>query len=272
MIDAEKLIQQIAAKNAALADPADYEKDGFLYCGHCGTAKQCRIRFPFGERVVSCQCTCAQRKWEAEQKAEADQQRAIFVKQLRASGIQDKSLQNCRFDTAEETEEIRKCRRYVDHWDEMRKNNTGLLFWGNCGGGKSFAAACITNELIDKGVPAMVTSFPRILSAGWDRQEITYQLRHYDLVVIDDLGTERGSDMALETIFLVIDERYKAKKPLIVTTNLSVDALKNPEDLKYQRIYDRVLEMCVPVSFRGKNRRDDVKKDKRSHVRAILEG
>lgn len=268
----EKLISQIAAKNEALADPADYEKDGLLYCGHCGTAKQCRIRFSFGERIVSCQCACSQRKWEAEKKAEADQQRAIFIGQLRASGVMDKTLSGCRFDKAEETANLAKCRRYADHWPEMMEKNSGLLLWGEPGGGKSFAAACIVNALIDKGIPAMITSFPRILNAGWDKKEIAEQMRHYDLVVLDDLGVERESPYALEIVYLVIDERYKAKKPLIVTTNLSLDEMRTPKSIDRSRIYDRVLEMCIPLPFRGGSRRKKTADEKFQDVRAILEG
>ena len=69
--------------------------------------------------------------------------------------------------------------------------------------------------------------------------------------IIDDLGAERESDYALETVYRVVDERYKSKKPMIITTNLTLDDLCKPGDMDHQRIYDRVLEMCVPVVFKG---------------------
>lgn len=268
----EKLVEQIAARSAPERDTVDYVKDGLLYCGHCDTPKQCRIKFDFGERVVGCQCACAQRKWEAEKKAEAERQRAIYIRSLRTSGILDKTLAGCRFETAEQTEDLAKCRRYAEHWKEMRDINSGLLLWGLPGNGKSFAAACIVNALIDKGVPAMITSFPRILNAGWDKREIAEQMRYYDLVVIDDLGTERSSEYALETVYMVIDERYKAKKPLIVTTNLKVSDMRNPPNIDYQRIYDRILEMCVPLPFRGESIRKKHADSKLDAARRLLEG
>ena len=43
------------------------------------------------------------------------------------------------------------------------------------------------------------------------------------------------------------------RKPLIVTTNLTLDTLKNPDDLAHARIYDRILEICAPILFSGKN-------------------
>ena len=76
----------------------------------------------------------------------------------------------------------------------MYTQNNGLLLWGNTGNGKTYAAACIANALIARGIPALITSFPRILNAGWDKREIAEQMRQYPLLVIDDLGAERESD------------------------------------------------------------------------------
>ena len=55
----------------------------------------------------------------------------------------------------------------------------------------------------------------------------------------------------LGLVFAVIDARYQANLPLIVTTNVDLAEIKEPSDLKYKRIYDRVLEMCHPVKFEG---------------------
>ena len=52
------------------------------------------------------------------------------------------------------------CRRYVEHWPEMKADNIGILFYGGVGTGKSFLACCIANALIDKQVRASVTNFP----------------------------------------------------------------------------------------------------------------
>ena len=73
---------------------------------------------------------------------------------------------------------------------------------------------------------------------------------------IDDLGIERSSEFALEQVFNVIDSRYRSKKPLIVTTNLTLDELKHPKDLARAIIYDRVLERCVPLNINNQNIRE----------------
>lgn len=49
----------------------------------------------------------------------------------------------------------------------------------------------------------------------------------------------------------MIDSRYRSGRPLIVTTNLTLEDLQHPEDTAHARIYDRLIEMCSPVRFTG---------------------
>ena len=256
MNEIEKALGGVIARAAAVEEPGDYTQDGLLYCGHCRTPKQCRIKLGDTVRVLGCQCACAQRRYDAERAAEAERQRLYRAEQMRSAGMADKSIRGYTFAAAEHTPDLDKCRVYMNHFDEALDAGRGLLLWGNTGNGKTYAAACIANAVIDRGMPAMVTSFPRILGADWkDRAKLAEELNFYPLLVLDDLGAERGSDYALETVYRVVDERYKSGLPLIVTTNLTLEQLTKPGNMDYQRIYDRVLEMCTPLYFSGKNRR-----------------
>ena len=89
------------------------------------------------------------------------------------------------------------------------------------------------------------------------RNEYISRLCRYPLLILDDFGMERGTEYGLEQVFNVIDSRYRSGKPLIVTTNLTLDDLHNPEDTAHSRIYDRLLSMCVPVRFTGDNFRQE---------------
>lgn len=57
-------------------------------------------------------------------------------------------------------------------------------------------------------------------------------------------------------MFYVVDSRYRSRKPMIITTNLRLEEIKNPPDLSHARIYDRILERCAPILFDGKNFRE----------------
>lgn len=262
------------ARAAAIASPelpGDYRgEDGLLYCGKCHTQKQCRVTLFGQEDIVSCQCKCAVEKYEAEQRRQKKQEEMARISNLRVQGIQDKQSREFKFGSADDTPNIQKCRRYVERWDDMLKHNNGLLFWGGVGTGKTFAASCIANALIDRGIPVLVTSFPRILNAGWDKTEIIGQMKRFPLMVIDDLGAERQSEFALETVYSVVDERYKSGKPLIVTTNLKLEEIRSAEKMEHKRIYDRILEMCVPVFFDGGSRRKKVAEDKMRFAKEVF--
>lgn len=261
----EDLIQQ--AKKANPEQSGDYRQDGLLYCGACHTPKQCRIL----GRIVPCQCACRERRYQAERAAQKREEERLKIESLRLTGIADKSLRNCRFECARETDTLRKCRSYAKNWDRAMKENVGLLLWGDTGGGKTFAAACIANTIIDRGVPALITSFPRLLAADWDeRADFLRNVRRFPLLVLDDLGAEEAKDYALRMVYSVIDERYKSGKPLIVTTNLHVKNLQNPENIAYKRIYQRVLEMCTPLYVKTQSFRSESAARKKRAVMEIL--
>ena len=148
----------------------------------------------------------------------------------------------------------------------MYRENLGLLFWGKPGNGKTFAAACIANHLLEReGMfepTVKMTTFGTILNklpgmTAQDREWYLEGLRKCDLLILDDFGMERQTNYAREQVFHIIDSRYLARKPLIVTTNLSLQELKHPTDMDRQRIYDRILEMCIPVCFDGESLRQE---------------
>ena len=73
-------------------------------------------------------------------------------------------------------------------------------------------------------------------------------------MILDDLGMEHSSEFAISQMFNIVDGRYRTGKPMIVTTNLTLQELKNPPDLAHARIYDRrLLEMCTPIRINGQN-------------------
>lgn len=202
-------------------------------------------------------------------------QHMMEIAELRVKGIQDQHLLEWNFKVAEDTRYIQMAKRYVNNWQQVKGENLGLLFWGDVGTGKSFLAACIANGLLDQGVSVMMTNFTRILNKLSDlqvkeRSQFISDFGKVDLLIIDDLGVERNSEFALEQVYSVVDERYKANLPLIITTNLTPKQMRSVQDVAHARIYSRVLEMCTPILLQGADRRKSISSGKRVLAKQIL--
>lgn len=274
-----------AAEKSNPRQPGDYEKNGLLHCGNCHTPKQCRVNVPWGPFIAHCQCQCRKEAYEREQAEEKKKEAADNIQRLRINGIADKSISGMTFDTDDGSNPKKTdlARRYVAKWEKLRSDNVGLLFYGNTGTGKTFCAGCIANALIDRQIPVLMTSFPKIINqitammtdkmvSSEEKASFVASMDRFDLLIIDDLGAERQSGFALEWVYEVIDRRYKAKKPLIITTNLDLAELRNPQDMTYKRVYDRVLEMCMPILFDGESRRKALAQNKLDRAKNILMG
>ena len=259
MIDV--IIEDIAAAVPGEA-PGDYTgPNGLLYCGKCRTPKQSRVTILGTERIMPCICHC-----EAEARRREDEQfhrwqREEAIKVLRQAAFPDLQHSDWRFETDDQKnpELSEALVRYAEKWDDMRRENLGLLLYGPVGTGKTFFAACIANALIDRGIPALMTSFNRVVNTAMGmyegRQEYLDRVTGIPLLILDDLGAERDSEYMQEQVYNIVDARYRAGKPLIVTTNIDLEEIKNPRTQQYKRIYDRILEMCHPVEVPGTSRR-----------------
>ena len=227
--------------------------------------------------VVPCICQCEKERLEKEKKRQEAEELQRRIQRLKAKGIQEKHLLDWRFDVAENTRDIQRARKYVENWQKVKAENLGLLLWGSVGTGKSFIAACIANALLEQSVPVLMTNFSRILNAlsglySEEKNQYIDSLNQYSLLIIDDLGIERSTEFALEQVFNVIDSRYRSKLPLIVTTNMTLEELKNPQDLTRSRIYDRVLERCVPLRINNQSIRQRNAAESMKEARRILAG
>lgn len=281
MIDAvvdEVLKEMGNAANEGIMAADDYmdAETGLLVCGKCHTRKEKRISFLGEERIVCCLCRCAAEELEKAEKERKDRETMEGISRLKSAGLQDKTFFGYTFTNCDETHPCAGyAHRYAEHFEEFQKNGQGLLLWGDVGTGKTFLAGCIANALMDRNIPVLMTSFPKLINSlgglySGERNEYLYNLNHYQLLIIDDLGVERNTPYVLETVYLVIDERYKSGKPFIITTNLSLQELQNPADLEHGRIYDRIMERCTPVAFSGRNYRTDKRRANRESVSGIL--
>lgn len=263
---ARKAEQANSLENAYLAT------DGLYHCAVCNGALEVVVETPwYGERKVRCACKCAgeeRRKWEAWKRAEhrEDRRRDCF----RGTNMSGWNFANDDGRNPDITDVMRK---YAERFPEYWRSGKGLLLYGTVGTGKTFYSACVANAVIDAGYRAYMTNFATIaddLSGTWDKAEYIDSLMRYDLLIIDDLGAERKSEFMQEQVWKVSDARYRSGLPLIVTTNLTAEELDAGDGLGNKRIYSRLLERCLAVEVKGKDRRREIARRDWATMRAEL--
>lgn len=266
------------SEKASHFEEGDYYKDGLLVCGKCGTNKQSRVVF-FGETVTP-YCTC---KCETERKAREKYEKLV---EFRVQSLyEDSFFSSCdmrnkeeRFEKDEKDERKagKICRNYSSRFEEMLCLGKGLTLFGGKGTGKTFLANCIANSVINSQRSVLVTSICKManyMSENYARKIYALKMMsEFDLIVFDDFCAERDTEYMNEIVFAIVDERYRAKKPTIFTTNITAEELKNPSTVSKARVFSRMLEMTIPVEVKGEDIRREILKSDYKKIKTILEG
>lgn len=256
------------------------KQDGLVYCRICHTPRQTAIRAGDGS-IVFCPpvlCDCKQAERDVEDAMREAKRKAEEIKSLKRAGFRDRRLLEYTFANDKGyNPEIAMAKRYVELFPDMEARGMGLLLWGNVGTGKTFIAACIANALMEQRIPVYMTNFSRIMNhmmgmVGPDRNAYLDELNRYRLLVIDDLGVEHDSSFAVEQVFSVIDSRCQSGKPMLITTNLSIDQLRSPRDIAHARIFDRVLAHCCPVRINNTQIRQRDAERNIAEAKRLLDG
>lgn len=148
-------------------------------------------------------------------------------------------------------------RKFVDTFGKEFRN---LFFYGDPGVGKSFLSNCIAKELIDQSNSVIYLSsfqlFDTLARGRFNKDEqsekIIKHLLNCDLLIIDDLGTELVNSLTVSELFVCLNERLLNRKPTIISTNLSLDALV---DIYSERIFSRITSNYTMLKITG----DDIR-------------
>ncbi|MBR0340790.1 MAG: ATP-binding protein [Oscillospiraceae bacterium] len=244
--------------------------DGLLYCGLCNTPREVVIPFPIPAKMP-CMCKCMEDQYNAEQERKAADEKRKILREKKQRAFNGSKYQNATFENDDgKCERLMKlCRNYADRFS---MDAPWLILYGDVGVGKSYAAACIVNRLIERGRSARFVTLSQVERNLWDaenKSDVYRELVSCDLLVLDDMGAERKTDYMDEILYNVIDERLRVDKPMIVTTNIVPNILEENADMKMKRVMSRLSEKSAPFLCEGQDRRKSAAK---KNAKIVIEG
>lgn len=183
--------------------------------------------------------------------------------------LKEDNFSNLSYDyqTGEHLELFKKAANAAHNFaDNFNKDYQNLLFYGTVGTGKSFLSGCIAKALLDKGNSVIYFSavelfeiLSDVMFNNGDKNELRTlrgDLYDCDLLIIDDLGTELTNSAVATQLFSLLNERHLLKKSTIISSNLSLDDLRERYD---DRVFSRMAERFSIYKLSG----DDIRRLKR---------
>lgn len=262
-------------------DPeTEYMKDGHAYCKTCHERKDGEVKSLMDMKFIfKNNCKCDRERFEKQKQREKEQE----IERLKRSCFISMSQWAYTFDNykGETDKSYIIAKNYVKEYEQMKKENIGLLFCGTVGSGKTYLACCIANALIEEYmIRVKIRNFAQIINdlqkSGFDLDKNDYieSLTNVSVLILDDLGIERDTSYAKEQVYNIVNSRYLKQKPTIFTTNLPYEKIQNSDDgVEYERIYSRIIEMCIPIKVMGEDFRKRLQKEKlKQNKERLLKG
>lgn len=216
------------------------------------------ISSPFGKNFESrTRCPACIRKeinaLEQRQAVELERKRSENIVNLQKNSGISQRFMAVSFDNFEKTDKNLKaftaCKRYADKWLERKAVGGGLVLFGKPGTGKNHLACAIAHQVINEHQSSVYLTtalrLTRKVKSTWgNNSELSEEkaIAFYatqDLLIIDEIGVQFGSEAEKIILFEVINERYEQMRPTILISNLDEKALT---EYVSERIIDRMRE------------------------------
>jgi len=276
------IFEQVLSHLAGRAEKkdGDYYEGELLYCGKCNTPREMKITLGnLPEQIVGISCKCMEEEYQKEREIEKTAKRRESIEEsirdladIGAARMPKASFEKC---DGSNKEIQTRMMNYAKNFDKVYDKNIGLILFGNTGTGKTFFAECIADALIKKGRFAMLSSVNSLVDAmtanyNGNRARILKYIKNVDLLILDDLGTERDTSFMNQYVFEIIDERYASNRPVIITSNLDFNESQDIGSVDRKRIMDRLGGSCIAIEVKGASRRKTIMQDKMKDIKEIL--
>lgn len=225
------------------------------YCPYCGKPKELKQVEFLGQplEVYVSTCDCLKNKKKAEEESAKVNKVAQEITKVMEKGNIGRRYYNVDFANFQSNPQnkamLDACKKFVKGFN--KNNGMGLYLFGGVGCGKTHLAISIMKHLITKGkkvsfykTSGLYDEYKRTFDFSNDETGELFlrKLKKVDLLIIDDLGTDKFDDKFNLFLYKVIDTRYNDLSPILITSNFNINELTSVVD---RRILDRLQSMCV---------------------------
>lgn len=156
---------------------------------------------------------------------------------------------------------LKSCHDFVDTFGSEFHN---LLLYGDTGVGKTFLTHCVARELLEESYSVIYFTAAQLFDIfaqntfhHSEDAEVDYEhIYGCDLLIIDDLGTEMNNSFTNSQLFICLNERILRRKATMISTNLSLEDLKN---IYSERVFSRITSVYTVLRLTG----DDIRIQKK---------
>lgn len=250
-----------------------------MNCEFCGKEIQ-YLTLPRTKEPIKITCDCQDEKKKAETLDNIERGKKIIINKMKLQAGIPQRFCNVTLDSLTpltgQREAFKEAKNFID-------NQQGLIFSGGVGSGKTLISYAIANTLIERSEISekmalksgqggsyfcrysnlrfittieLMNKIKAAFNGFENPQDVMDEFKMAKVLILDDIGAEKSTEFVGEKLFEIIDYRYKADLPLIITTNAI------PSELKERigdRSYDRLREMCLFVSVTEKSQRKTLK-------------
>lgn len=241
-------------------------------CPICGNPVKYRTVTLFGKEErykIACSCMrdsyLSMQETKKRQEQQKKKQEEISRYNRWSEHEVGKRFQNSSFENFQIDEKNKSVFNFIkifsDNFGSFLERGTGYVIMGNPGNGKTHLAVSVMKKLTEKGYSVAFVNASSLIGKFKEYESFFTQetlddfvrfLTVPDLLILDDLGANRWSDLTKDYIYKVIDARYKEMKPILVTTNIEWKDLVSHLS---ERITDRLKGACSFIQMKSKSMR-----------------
>lgn len=260
--DAKGLTEKIGSKDVNCEKHGTYVSNGL------------RLNIGKGRELWSTCPQCVEEAKRAEEQERKEKQAAVARLQLERalmrSGMpkrfHEKTFETFNVESDAQSSAYDVCKHYAENFKKLKESGASLVLAGMPGTGKSHLAASIMHHIMAEHVSQYMTCMDmiRAIRDTWRRDsersevQVLDNLTYVDLLVIDEIGVQYGTEGEQTIIFDVLDRRYREQMPVILLTNQDIKGFR---EFVGDRCYDRLKETGKWVAFDWSSYRSKARKD-----------